>query len=265
MNILIIGFGDIGKEVGQRLVKQGHQVMALKRSVDAYHDSIQADITKPLSCRKDFDYVLYIVTPSSRDEIGYKAVFDEGLHNALSYFSKSVFLFISSSVVYGQEDGSWVDETSATTKESMRAKVLVAAEDAVLSAHDKSVVIRFSGIYGRGGKHLLQRLQRGEAIQYAPPYYTNRIHKEDCIGVICFIMIEMFKGGLKERVFNATDSHPLPLYEVASLTAKAAKIPAAQKKFLEKNSSQNKRLSNKRLLALGYRFIYPAFSTTHLR
>ena len=256
MNILIIGFGDIGKEVGARLGKEGHRVTALRRADTGYHDSIQADISKPLSCRKDFDYVLYILTPSSRDEEGYKAVFDVGLQNALAYFSQSIFMFISSSVVYGENEGAWVDEETPTSQDSMRSRILSQAEERVLATHDKNVVLRLSGIYGRGNNYLLEKLQRGEGIQQIPPYYTNRIHKEDCVGAIVFIMIKQIEGSVKERIFNVTDSSPLAMYEVATLLAQKEGLGEVKK---AEGTSQNKRISNQRLLDLGYTFVYPSY------
>ena len=260
MNILIIGFGDIGSAVGENLTKQGHHVSSLKRTASDYHDNIQADITKPLSCSKDFDYVLYILTPSSREEEGYKAVFDVGLKNALGYFSQSIFLFISSSVVYGQNDGSLVDETSKTSKEGMRSRVLVEAEEAVLAYHDKNIVLRLSGIYGRGGRHLITKLQNKEPIQHTPPYYTNKIHRADCIGAIGFIMIKQMKESLKERVYNVTDSMPYTMYHVANLVAKKEGLEVVKATPL-KGAPQNKRISNKRLLDEGYVFVYPSFKS----
>ncbi len=265
MSILLIGCGDIGLAVAYALKEKGYDVAALKRNPPKDKDGIQyikADITDKKSLEnlnKDYAQVLYIVSPDSSVESAYKSVFDEGLTNALEYFSQSSFTFISSTVVYGQTSGEWVDESSIMIEGNMRSKVLLRAEALVSMKQEDNTIIRLSGIYGRGGNRILKKLQAEEAFPFQPPYYTNRIHKEDCVGVIVFIMIEKFKRQLEEQVYIATDSNPLSMYEVASLVALENTLPSPEKKYLEKDANQNKRISNKRIIALGYRFKYPSF------
>jgi len=261
MKILIIGCGDIGTAVAYKLIEKGYVVSALKRNPPLKEDGvsyIKADILDKVSLQgieKDFEKILYILSPDSRSEEDYKKVFDEGLENVLGHFSENVFTFISSSVVHQQTAGEWVDEESIMIATNMRSEVLQKAEEKVLSHNLENSIIRFSGIYGRGGNHLLKKLKNGEAMQYSPPYFTNLIHKEDCVGVIVFIMT----GQFEERVFIASDRNPMPLYDVACLVAKEHNLPLPKKNILASDAKQNKRLSSERLVKLGYQFIYPSY------
>jgi len=72
---------------------------------------------------------------------------------------------VSSTSVYGQNRGEWVDEDSETRPTSDGARWLVAAEERIWEANEANCVVRFSGIYGPGRDWLLRRLIQGEPIQ----------------------------------------------------------------------------------------------------
>jgi len=265
MKILIVGSGDIGTAVAHALDDKGVEVTALRRSLPTYHDIkyIQADITKMESLKAldtDFTHVLFIAAPDTRSETAYQSLYAVGLLNVLNLLPQATFMFISSTAVYGQSQGEWVDEDSVTKPTNFRGKILLEAEKAVLSHNKKNTVIRFSGIYGRGGNHILAKLKKKQAIQYEPPYFTNRIHREDCIGVILFLLEHYAK--YPYRIYLATDSNPLLLYEVASEIAKKHDLSVPEKVYHDGASNQNKRLRNGRLKELGYMFKYPSYTSS---
>jgi nucleoside-diphosphate-sugar epimerase len=91
----------------------------------------------------------------------------------------------------------------------------------------------------------------------ASPHYTNRIHVEDCAGVLAHL-IELAKVQALEPVYLATDSSPTPMREVVSWIAQQLDVSD----FLAAdavNERGNKRISNQRLLSTGYVLRYPDF------
>lgn len=267
--ILIAGCGDLGAGVGARLIEDGHQVFGLKRNPPAYDGSIEyikADLTKfsdVAGLKTDFEQVLIILTPDGRDVAAYRHVFVDGVNNLLQIFTEknpaASFTFISSTSVYGQTDGAWVDEDSETRPGSERGEILLAAEQAVLAQNPRNTVIRFSGIYGPGRGRLLKKVAVGGEVQKEPPAYANRIHREDCIGVMQFILEKKLAGETLASIYVATDDDPSPMWNIVTWLADMMDAPAPTAKPADASASQNKRISNKRIKALGYEFRYSSY------
>ncbi|MEI8574565.1 SDR family oxidoreductase [Methylomonas sp. LW13] len=267
--ILVIGCGDIGYPVALRLHQQGHQVTGLKRSAPAASTPFPifiADIrlaSSLVTLPSSFDAVIFIVAPDSRQAEEYQALYDVGLRNLLAHFAAAetspFWLMVSSTSVYEQNRGEWVDETSVTEPASATSRRLAAAEKRLWIASDRSCVVRFSGIYGPGRDWLLRRVERGEGIQQQPPSYTNRIHSEDCVAVLLFLLEKQLAGVALEPCYLATDDEPAPLWEVMSWLAEQFACPQPPPLLLAPDAPQNKRCRNTRLKALGYRFLYPSY------
>ena len=267
MKILIVGCGDIGTKVGYELLKQENVVHALKRTPPPNTNSIfyiKADITDQNQIKKldtDYDIVLFIPTVDSRTKEAYVKLYDVGLNNVLTHFakqkSKTVFIFISSSVVYSQNKGEEVSEDTRLQKGvNFRADILIEAEKQVIQHNEKSIILRFSGIYGRGEQQMIKKLKKNIPIQETPPYYTNRIHVDDCVNSILFMIEKSAKEKLPKNTYNVTETKVLPLYEYACMVAKENSLSIPVKKILdEKATSQGKKISNKHLLSLGYQFL----------
>lgn len=267
--ILIAGCGDIGAATGELLAEDGHEVVGLKRNPPVNHSKInyiKADITSADDLRNldaRFDLVIYILSPDERDEESYNKVFGYGLANLLDVFRRnkatSRFLFVSSTSVYGQSHGEWVDEESATDPKTATGRIILTAENIILSSSSNNCVIRFSGIYGRSRSRLLDTVMQGGQVQYKPPYYTNRIYRGDCIGVLRFMAGKMLTGARLEQVYLATDDDPAPKWDVYNYLAGKMGVDRPQKQVLEPGSEQNRRCSNKRLKKLGYKFAYSSY------
>ena len=268
MKILIVGCGDIGTKVGYKLLKEGHTVHALKRIPPSDTNTIfyiKTDITDESqikSINTDYDMVLFIPTVDSRTQEAYTELYDVGLNNVLSHFSrknnKTVFIFISSSIVYSQNKGEEVsEETTLLEGVNFRADILMQAEQRVLQHNEKSIVLRFSGIYGRGEQHMVKKLKKKTPVQETPPYYTNRIHVDDCVNSILFMIEKSTKEKLAKHIYNVTQTKVLSLYEYACVVAKENGLGTPVKEIRkEKDTSQGKKISNKSLQSLGYKFLH---------
>ena len=267
--ILIVGCGDIGLGLAKVLLGEGHQVSALKRSPLAQAvpglTVLLADIAVASDLAMlptDFDQVTIILSPDSRDEQSYRRVYLQGMENLFEYFAKSKtrphWLFVSSTSVYGQNAGQWVDEDSVTAPESATAKIILQTEQRVLSENSKNTIVRFSGIYGPAREALISRVKAGTPIQFDPPYYTNRIHRDDCIGVLARLLKQHLAGSSLGNIYLATDSDPAPIKEVACWIADKLNCGAPPAKQ-SAAPTQNKRCSNRKLRELGYQFRFNSY------
>lgn len=275
-SILVVGCGYIGYRVALALHAKGHQVTGLKKrppSVLSPFPILVADIrqAKTLSVLDNafLDLVLFIISPGGRQVDQYQAVYDIGLNNLLTHFAKAgqmpKWLMVSSSSVYGQNQGEWVDETSVTQPASATGQFLVAAEQRLWTADAAHCVVRFSGIYGPGRDWLLRRTARGEGIQQQPPTYTNRIHRDDCVAVLVFLMEKQLAGADLQSCYLASDNDPAPLWDVMCWITEQFAYPAPTALAIPADAGQNKRCSNARLTALGYVFIYPSYREGYLK
>lgn len=273
--VLIVGCGDIGLGLAEVLISEGHQVSGIKRTPLTKDlpglKLILTDITLEDSLRTlptDFDQVFFILTPSGRDEQSYRSIYLQGVNNLLAHFKDARqephCLFVSSTSVYGQNAGEWVDEGSPTTPTSATAKVLLQAEKNILTSGEANTVVRFSGIYGPGREGMIKRVKSGAPVQYAPPYYTNRIHRDDCLDVLVHLFALRLQGTALEDIYLGSDNEPAPIKEVAQwLAIKLGCAAPSEKKMT--SLTQNKRCNNQRLCAQGYTFRFKNYREGYSR
>jgi nucleoside-diphosphate-sugar epimerase len=267
--ILIVGCGEIGLAFGQLIAKQGHQVIGLKRNPPPNMQLInffRADIRIPAQLEHlddDFEQIFFILSADGRTESDYQDVYGLGLNNLLAKFSHSQskpnWWMVSSTSVYGQTNGEWVDELSPANPISPTAKYIRAAEQRIVDEDLRNIVIRFSGIYGTGREYLLRMAKQIPEIQKEPPYYTNRIHSEDCVEVLAFLLNQRLLGRKLEQYYLASDDTPATQWEVMSWLAEQMSLEEPSAKYLTGAVDCNKRCSNLRLKQLGFNFIYPSF------
>lgn len=264
--ILIVGCGAIGRRLAHTLTAQGHDVTALKRTPppeygDAWH-WVSADISQAKTLARlddDYDRIVLIVSADGRNEASYRQVYQIGVDNVLARFSNTPCLFVSSTSVYGQTHGEWVDERSPAEPDLPTSQLIRLAEQTICATHKNNLVVRFSGIYGPGREHLLAQAKLQPTIQQSPPYFTNRIHEQDCVGVLAFLLLHSLAGTQLDSYYLASDDNPAPVWEVMHWLASELGYPPPVAKNDASQVGQNKRCHNQRLKALGYRFIYPSF------
>lgn len=264
--ILIVGCGKIGSALADVLIGQGHDVTGLKRTppeTPGRIDYIAADITKPLTLDRVFDQAFFIVSPDRRDEQNYRAVYQTGLDNLLAALPDTPWLMVSSTSVYAQSRGEWVDEESIAEPDNAASRSIRQAEQKLTAATPANIVVRFSGIYGPGREFLLRQAMQAPAIQQTPPYFTNRIHQQDCVGVLAFLLEQRLAGIRLEQYYLASDDDPAPLWDVMTWLAQRLHCPPPTAKT-DGIADMNKRCSNARLKALGYRFRYPGYKDGYL-
>lgn len=198
MTALLVGCGDVGTEVGLRLVARGRRVVGLRRDpsvLPASFDRLAADLTRdggvpPLP--HDVDVVVHAVA-GARGAEQYRALYHDGLARVLAALqdagaSPSRLLVVSSTAVYGVTDGSWVDETTPTEPSRGTGREVLATERLAADSGIDTVVLRSAGIYGPGRTRLIDQVRQGTARLPDPPAHTNRIHRDDLAAAVVHLL-----------------------------------------------------------------------------
>lgn len=270
---LIIGYGDIGQRLSQRLLSAGYRVTAVGRRARVASTSLvelrQCDATNEgeisTLLQNPFEILVITLTPDQRSDDGYRQTYVQSLSNIVRGLARQpwrprLVLFVSSTSVYGQNDGSRVDESSPAIPTGFSGKRLLEAERLLLSADVGGCVVRFSGIYGPGRRRLLDQVRAGQGCAPEPVAYTNRIHADDCAGVLAHLIDLSARGETLSPLYLGTDCEPAPLHEVQQWLANRLGFPADHlQETPSTRRAGSKRCDNQLLLASGYRFEYPDF------
>lgn len=268
MKILIAGCGYLGSRLAARLLEEKHTVWGLRRDVSSLEKlkafgftpvAIDLNDTAALSSLPQATHAVLCQAPS-RPSDNYRKTYVEATRrffDAVAPFSLHRALFISSTSVYAQENGGWVDELTkpdsgsyASVDAEQKASLLLEAER--VAKERGAIVLRLSGIYGPG-RNRLEALKSGRWVPPMTDAFTNRIHVEDAVSAIAFLL-EKGKGG---EIYLASDEMPTPQKEFASwLCAEVGitvPVPSSE------TGQKGKRCSNRKLKAAGFKFVYPTF------
>jgi nucleoside-diphosphate-sugar epimerase len=266
--LLIVGCGDIGRRLAERLSGNRYRVTGVRRHPPENTPHLRyrsADIADATALEKvvteGFDAVVVTLTPSERSAEGYRRAYVQGcehLIQALRHQSQPprLLIFVSSTSVYGQTNGEWVSEDSPTQPQRETARCLLEAEQRIVGSGFEHCIVRFSGIYGPDRYRLLDTVRQGRAVLSG--HYTNRIHSDDCAGVLAHLLERHRQGMQLDSLYLASDNEPAPMAEVVNWLAMQMKVDQARFAPDEK-SDGNKRCANTRLRATGYEFLYPDY------
>lgn len=269
-SVVVVGCGDVGGRLATRLLADGWQVSGLRRNTGALPagvDGIAADLENP-QCPAAWpsaapDYLVYCVAANQHDEAGYRAAYVQGLQHVLSWMTARGqqprrLLFVSSSSVYAQKDGQWVDETAATEPENYSGRVMLEAEQTALNSGLAASVVRLTGIYGPGREWLLSQVRQGYRVTEEPPLYGNRIHAEDAAGLLAFLLQADAEGRTLDDYYIGVDDAPAPLAEVVGWLREYLGVTQwSEQERVRRTGS--KRCSNARARALGWAPQYPSY------
>jgi nucleoside-diphosphate-sugar epimerase len=268
--VLIAGCGYVGCALGERLVAASDTVWGLRRrplSLPPGVEPIEADLAVARTLRdlpRDLDFVVYAASPSGRDDAHYRTAYVEGLSRLLEALDRARqnprrIYFLSSTSVYEQSKGEWVDETSETSPRHFSGRRLLEAETLLRESPFSATVLRLGGIYGPGRTRLLQQVRAGQATYRPGTHYTNRIHRDDCARAIVHLM----SCAASQPLFLVVDSEPAEEAVVMRWLAGALGAPeprpARDDRGRERSARTNKRCRNDLLLSTGYPLLYPSF------
>lgn len=220
---LIIGQGDIGVPVTNKLAEEHMSVTGLARS-ERHHYAVndtakflQADaLTLSAEQIKDFTRMAIIVTPDEYSTSGYNHSY-LGICQHLASMAHELpqlerIVFISSTGVYGQDNGEWIDEhTAPLMPEREASKVILQAEQALQQGlSDKAIIIRPSGIYGRARLMRLRKAREPQKEPVAAAHWSNRIMDRDLVNIITNVLTI----DTPKPLYIATDYAPVTTFEL---------------------------------------------------
>jgi nucleoside-diphosphate-sugar epimerase len=209
---LIVGLGFLGRAVADLWLAADRLVHATTRSA-ARADELRRlglvpvlwDVLRSEGSLPAADRVLYAVGFDRTSGDAMRSVSIDGLKRTLDRLpTPRRLVYLSSTGVYGDHSGGWVDERTPPNPADEAGRICLAAESIVRQfATDRgasAVILRLAGLYGPGRVIGAKALQAGEPIAGDPDAFVNLIHVVDAARVV-------------DAAFRATN--PSPLYVVA--------------------------------------------------
>lgn len=198
---------------------------------------------------RQVDALVFCAAPDQRSEAAYRALFLDGLRRLLDATDARRVLFVSSTAVYGEDAGEWVDEATPARPTGFNGRVLLEAEHA-LGPHPQGAVLRLSGIYGPGRESLLRRARTGEANRR---HWSNRIHVEDAVAALSFLL----DLAAPKHLYLGNDDCPAREDEITAWVRQREGLPTLPS---APGAETGRRVSNARLRVEGWTPRYPDFT-----
>jgi nucleoside-diphosphate-sugar epimerase len=282
MRVAILGCGYVGIELGRQLRNAGHEPVGVRRSdggIDAIRDAgfpaVQADVTDAgsLETVPAADAIVFAASSGGRGADAAREVYVEGLRTAIEAFGAREdpperLVYTSSTGVYGDHGGAWVDEGTPLDPGTEKTRVLAEAERITLEEAPEhgidGTVARFAGLYGPG-RYRLERYLDGPVTEG----YLNMVHRDDAAGAVRFLLDRNLARG---EVVLVVDDEPVDKWAFADwLATEVGQDPPPKQSIEERLAGGDlsatardriraqKRCSNARLRELGYDFTYSTF------
>ena len=273
--VLILGCGDVGRRVARSCRAAGAPVTGLVQSAPSAAqlrtldiEALQADLDQPLPALPSAGTELYYFAPPPPSGDG-----DPRLTRVLATLARDGLprriVYISTSAVYGDCGGAWIDEDAPLRPDTARGRRRLDAERQLLAWSERSaipvVILRVPGIYGPG-RLPLERLRQGlPLLREDQCPYTNRIHADD-LAAIC---IAAMARGVPGSAYNVSDGHPSNMVDYFNRIADRAGLPrppTLDREQAERELTpgmlgymqESKRLNNERMRReLGIELRYP--------
>lgn len=225
--IVILGSGYVGTALGRQLAAAGHPVVGTTRAPERCAEIEAAGMEARVFTLADVDGlhallercdVIYLTLSAGRHHRDYRAAYVRAAHllvAALPHTPVRHVIYTSSTGVYAQNDGSWVDEQSATAPETDRGKALVETERILLAAAGEASsvtrkrrvavsIVRLAGIYGPGRGLGRRALRSAGQRRSDGNVWVNLIHHDDIVNALARLVYTAHPG-----VLNLGNDEPL--------------------------------------------------------
>lgn len=238
-HLVVIGAGFLGRAVAEEAQRGGWRVLPVVRSEESaarlraiFPETVVADAVPGEFWQRlapDAHALVWSMAPSrSRADDDFMMMHRQGAVRAAQWSRrrKVPFIYISSTSVYAEDGGAWVDEDAPVASGDERASAMVGAERACLEA--RGTVLRCAGLYGR------DRVLRPEGD--GPERWLNLVHVEDAARAVAIGM-----------------RHPGKILNVCEDEPRRRGRPGGKWPESARRTRRNKRVSNARLRALGWK------------
>lgn len=255
--IIVAGAGDVGGRLARLRATSGDTVIALRRRPGEDSPGLRwlgVDLLDGQGLDRlprQPDAVVFCASPDQRTEAEYRKLFIDAQQRLLGALAgpPARWLFVSSTAVYGEDFGGWVQEESPAGARAFNGRVLLEAEHHLSKAVPGAVVLRPTGLYGPGRDYLLRRAQRDEPTR---PRWTNRVHVEDAAAALSHLL----DVAEPEPLYLCSDDLPAREDEVlAWLRARMGLPPLA----IVSEPESGRRVSNTRLRRSGWAPRWPDY------
>ena len=276
IKIFCFGFGQVAKYFVKKLIKEKVVVDLNVTSRKSSHNSIfeghdfnsyelnNKKIDKDINTKvQEADFILVSIPPIEDEDIVLKN-FGEIIKKTKTKW----ITYLSATSVYGNHDGKWVNENSATKPTSTSGIKRLQAENQWFKLCSENnlplQIFRLSGIYS-AQNNILKRLISGQAkIVKKENHFFSRVHVED-IANLLFYSMKKFK---RNEIYNISDDKPASQEELAIYGSKLLKVKSPE--LLELNSLEDgmlkdfykdsKKVDNQKVKEyFNYEFVYPTY------
>jgi nucleoside-diphosphate-sugar epimerase len=269
MSSLVIGCGFLGEMVAQEWLddRQNRPTFGTTRSAERARILEECGI-RPVICDvlqmetlralPQVDSVLYAVGFDRAARNTMRTLYVDGLRNVLDALpGPKRFVYVSSTSVYGQQDGSWVDEESPTQPVEEAGCIQLEAEGLLHSRLPDAVILRFAGLYGPDRLLRQKAVQAAEPLAGDPEKWLNLIHLFDGVEAVHAAVKRAQPG----RIYNVADGYPGTRRQY--YTELARMLGAPPPRFIDGDQSRNtahRRIRNVRLRQeLKVRLRFPSY------
>lgn len=264
--LLSLGHGYSASALAARLIPMGWTVIGTCRTAERA-EVLRAAGVEPLMWPDDLGSALsratHVLASAAPDGLG--DPFLQAAERALRSARPDWVGYLSTTAVYGDHQGGWVDETTPATPQSLRARQRVLAEEQWQATGLPVHVFRLAGIYGPG-RGPFEKVRDGSARRIIKPGQVfSRIHVDDIVEILLASIARPNPGA----VYNACDDDPAPPEDVLSFAAQLLNLPeppavpyeqADMSPMARSFYAESKRVRNNRIKdELGVRLTYPDY------
>jgi nucleoside-diphosphate-sugar epimerase len=236
MHVLVAGCGWFGEALARVLLARGDRVTGIRRDparaaalAEAGVEPLALDLAAPGAAARLPRADAFVACQAAADdsEAAYRAAYLDATRTLLEAAAdaRAPLVYTGSTGVFGQRDGSDVDEATPPAPASATGGVLVEAEALVRGAAARGVrasVVRLSGLYGPGRTGIVARVRSGQlALGPGDDAWMNFCHRDDAVAFVLAALARAEPGA----IFHGSDARPARRREVVEWLAGRLGIP----------------------------------------
>ncbi len=274
-HLFCFGLGYTGQALAQALQKQNWQISGTTREKETQRrlekegfQTFLFDSANPLPANV-LDSVSHVLLSIPPGENGDPVFLQHGSDLTARAKNLKWVGYLSTTGVYGDRQGGWVDENSLLSPSTKRGEKRLKAETDWLSLFENDQLpvhlFRLAGIYGPGSNQL-EKVAAGTARRRIKPGQVfSRIHVDDIVGMLIASMAQPNPG----RAYNLCDDEAVPPQDVVTFAADLLRVEPPEEIVFNRDEmspmglsffAESKKVSNQRIKdELGYDLKYPTY------